>query len=287
MVAEDKVTENNMPPTNWPGEGGIEFQNVSAEYRPGEPVLRNVSLKINPGEKIGICGRTGSGKSSMVLSIFRMIELSGGTITVDGVDLSTIPRQEIRSRITGVAQDAFLLKGTLRLNADPTGFLSDGAIINALKSVHLWSVVDENGGLDADIDDLHLSHGQRQLLCLARAMLRPSKILILDEATSNVDRKTDEIMQRVIREKLSRHTIIAVAHKLDTILDFDKVALLDGGVLKEFDDPYTLLSADSDFSKLYASTMSDQPDEVGIMADDMTVSSEAPVSSSRQAHRLL
>ncbi|KMP02660.1 canalicular multispecific organic anion transporter 1 [Coccidioides immitis RMSCC 2394] len=278
MVAEDKVTENNMPPTNWPGEGGIEFQNVSAEYRPGEPVLRNVSLKINPGEKIGICGRTGSGKSSMVLSIFRMIELSGGTITVDGVDLSTIPRQEIRSRITGVAQDAFLLKGTLRLNADPTGFLSDGAIINALKSVHLWSVVDENGGLDADIDDLHLSHGQRQLLCLARAMLRPSKILILDEATSNVDRKTDEIMQRVIREKLSRHTIIAVAHKLDTILDFDKVALLDGGVLKEFDDPYTLLSADSDFSKLYASTMSDQPDEVGIMADDMTVSSEAPVS---------
>ncbi|WEW56917.1 hypothetical protein PRK78_002374 [Emydomyces testavorans] len=278
MVPEDKESENNMPPTNWPGEGGIEFQNVSAEYRPGEPVLKGVSLKINPGEKIGICGRTGSGKSSMVLSIFRMIELSGGTITIDGVDLSTIPRQEIRSRITGVAQDAFLLKGSLRLNTDPTGFLADGAIINALKSVQLWSVVDENGGLDADIDDLHLSHGQKQLLCLARAMLRPSTILILDEATSNVDSKTDEIMQRVIREKLSRHTIIAVAHKLDTILDFDKVALLESGQLKEFDDPYTLLSSDSEFSKLYASTMSDQPDEVGILPDDITVSSRGPIS---------
>ncbi|EEP79833.1 hypothetical protein UREG_04679 [Uncinocarpus reesii 1704] len=278
MVPEDKDSENNTPPTNWPGEGGIEFKDVSAEYRPGEPVLKGVSLKINPGEKIGVCGRTGSGKSSMVLSIFRMIELSGGSITVDGVDLSTIPRQEIRSRITGVAQDAFILKGSLRLNTDPTGFLADGAIINALKSVHLWSAVDENGGLDADIDDLHLSHGQKQLLCLARAMLRPSSILILDEATSNVDSKTDEIMQRVIREKLSQHTIIAVAHKLDTILDFDKVALLEGGVLKEYDDPYTLLSSDSEFSKLYASTMSEQPDEVGIMADDITISSRAPVS---------
>ncbi|KAI1930027.1 hypothetical protein LOZ60_001286 [Ophidiomyces ophidiicola] len=278
MVPEDKESENSTPPTNWPGEGGIEFNNVSAEYRPGEPVLKNVTLKINPGEKVGICGRTGSGKSSMVLSIFRMIELSGGTITVDGVDISTIPRHEVRSRITGVAQDAFILKGSLRLNADPTGSLADGAIVNALKSVHLWSVVDENGGLDADIDDLHLSHGQKQLLCLARAMLRPSTILILDEATSNVDSKTDEIMQRVIREKLSQHTIIAVAHKLDTILDFDKVALLEAGELKEYDDPYTLLSRDSDFAKLYASTMSEQPDEVGILTDDITVSSRAGVS---------
>ncbi|KAL1959109.1 hypothetical protein VTO42DRAFT_2896 [Malbranchea cinnamomea] len=272
VESEDKETENMMPPTTWPAEGGIEFRSVSAEYRPGERVLKDVSLTIAPGEKVGICGRTGSGKSSFILSIFRMIELSGGTITIDGIDISTIPRQEIRSRITGVAQDAFLLRGTLRLNADPSGYLSDGAIINALKAVHLWSVVEERGGLDADIDDLHLSHGQKQLLCLARAMLRPSTILILDEATSNVDTKTDEIMQRVIRERLSRHTIIAVAHKLDTILDFDKVALLDAGELIEYDDPYTLLSTDSAFARLYASTMAEQPDDV-VLADDITISS--------------
>lgn len=113
-----------------------------------------------------------------------MIELTGGSISIDGMDISTMPRQEIRSRITGVAQDAFILKGSLRLNADPTGVLSDTAIVSALRSVQLWSVVEERGGLDADISELHLSHGQKQLLCLARAMLRPGTILVLDEATS-------------------------------------------------------------------------------------------------------
>jgi ABC-type multidrug transport system fused ATPase/permease subunit len=125
-----------------------------------------------------------SGKSSLILSIFRMIELTSGTITLDGIDVSTIPRQEIRSRISSVSQDTFLLKGTVRLNADLTGSLPDGAIIKALKSVHLWSIVYEKGGLDVDIEELFLSHGQKQLFCLARAMLRPSSIVILDEATS-------------------------------------------------------------------------------------------------------
>ncbi|KAM5475001.1 hypothetical protein MauCBS54593_001472 [Microsporum audouinii] len=264
--SEEKDTETTQPPDNWPAQGGIEFQSVSAEYRPGEPILKNVTLTVAPGEKLGICGRTGSGKSSLILTIFRMLELSGGSILVDGVDLSTIPRSEIRSRITGVSQDALILKGSMRLNVDPTGTMADDAMISALKSVQLWNIVNEKGGLDVDIDEFHLSHGQKQLLCLARAILRPSTILILDEATSNVDNKTDEIMQRVIREKLSSRTIIAVAHKLDTILDFDRVALLDGGELLEYDDPYTLLSTDSSFSRLYSSTMAETPEDVEIIS---------------------
>ena len=126
-----------------------------------------------------------SGKSSLVLSIFRMIELSEGNITIDGIDISTLPRQEIRSRITGVAQDPLILKGSVRLNIDPMGSVSDdAAIVSSLKSVHLWNVVNEKGGLDTDIDELYLSHGQKQLLCLARAILGAGRILILDEATS-------------------------------------------------------------------------------------------------------
>lgn len=222
-----------------------------------------------------------SGKSSLILTIFRMIELSSGSISIDGVDLSTIPRQEIRSRITGVAQDPFLIKGSVRLNADPGSACTDEAIRDALKIVQLLHIIDEKGGLDVKVEELHLSHGQKQLFCLARAMLRPSTILVLDEATSkyacpnlhhsskkdrfrltdsynSVDTKTDEIMQRVIREKFSNHTVLAVAHKLDTILDFDKVAMLEGGRLIEFDDPYTLLSTDSAFNRLYTHTIAEE-----------------------------
>lgn len=128
-----------------------------------------------------------SGKTSLMLSIFRMIELNSGTIDIDGLDISTIPRQEIRSRLNGVSQDTVFIKGSVRLNADPTNSSSDRAIWDALKSVQLMNVVQEKGGLTVNIDDLHLSHGQKQLFCLVRAILHPSKILVLDEATSKYD----------------------------------------------------------------------------------------------------
>ncbi|KAL3441173.1 P-loop containing nucleoside triphosphate hydrolase protein [Aspergillus insuetus] len=258
VAKEDLPSENDPVPSSWPSQGGIEFDNVSASYGPSDLVLRNVSLSIKPGEKVGICGRTGSGKTSLMLSIFRMIELNAGTISIDGLDISTIPRQEIRSRLNGVSQDAVFIKGSVRLNADPTGSSSDRAIWDALKSVQLLAVVQEKGGLSADMDDLHLSHGQKQLFCLVRAILHPSKILVLDEATSNVDSKTDQTMQRVIREKFASHTILAVAHKLDTILDYDKVVVLDAGQVIECEDPYTLLTRDSAFNKLYANSLASE-----------------------------
>ncbi|CAI7603846.1 hypothetical protein PCG10_001957 [Penicillium crustosum] len=256
VESEDKPGEDQDVPPNWPSKGAVAFNSVSAAYRPSEPVLNDVSLTVQAGEKVGICGRTGSGKTSMIMSIFRMMELTSGTITVDGVDISRLPRREIRSRINGVSQDSLLFKGSVRLNADPTGNHTDRDILAALKSVQLLPAIEEKGDLDTDVDEIHLSHGQKQLFCLARALLRPGNILILDEATSNIDTKTDEIMQRVIREKFCNHTIIAVAHKLDTILDFDRIVVLDAGRIVENGEPYALLTEPkSHFSQLYASAM--------------------------------
>lgn len=254
VATEDGPNEDGPVPKSWPDQGAIEFREVSASYDGARNVLKDLTLSVQAGEKIGICGRTGSGKSSLIMAIFRMVELSGGSIRIDGVDISTIPRKEVRARIIGLPQDVFLLNGTVRLNIDPYKQASDQAIIGALQDVRLWDNIMEKGGLDAQVDDINLSHGQKQLFCLAQALLRPSSILILDEATSSVDDTTDSLIQRIIRQKFAKHTIIAVAHKLETIIDFDKVAVLDYGVLKEFDKPHTLLAReDSRFRQLYRS----------------------------------
>ncbi|KAJ5098890.1 hypothetical protein N7532_005891 [Penicillium argentinense] len=256
VESEDQPGEDDDIPPNWPSSGAVNFHSISAAYRPSEPVLNDVSLSIQGGEKVGICGRTGSGKTSMIMSIFRMIELTSGTITVDGVDLARLPRRDLRARINGVSQDSLLFKGSVRTNADPTGSCTDHDILGALRSVQLLPAIEEKGDLDTDIGEIYLSHGQKQLFCLARALLRQGNILILDEATSNIDTKTDEIMQRVIREKFCNHTIISVAHKLDTILDYDRVVVLDAGRIVETGEPYALLTEPkSHFAKLYSSAM--------------------------------
>lgn len=272
---EDKPGEDNAPPSNWPEKGGIEFDNISAAYRDNDLVLNGVSLTIKPGEKVAVCGRTGSGKTSLIMSLFRMIELQsqqGGTIRVDGVDISTLPRQAVRQRIVGVPQHPFLLKGSVRLNADPLGVATDAAILSALSCVQvLDSIQKDGGGLDTDIDEVNLSVGQKQLFCLARAILRPGNILVLDEATSSIDAKTEEVMQRLIRKKFCNHTILAVAHRLETIMDFDKVVVLESGRLIEVGNPYELLEVPgSAFERLYSAS---QAEEMVVEADVLGVKS--------------
>jgi len=208
-------------------------------------------MKISPGQKVGICGRTGSGKSSFLSTLLRLLDLDSGSIVIDGQDLSTLPREVVRTRMIAIPQDPFILSESTRLNADPGGKVSDDKIIAALTKVNLWSVIEPRGGLDENMKSQPLSHGQQQLFCLARAMLRTSKILILDEATSNVDRETDQLMQRIIREEFQGHTIITVAHRLDTIEDSDMVAVLDAGALVEFGNPKALLAKDSFFKSLH------------------------------------
>ncbi|KAK2786100.1 hypothetical protein FQN52_007979 [Onygenales sp. PD_12] len=274
--SENLPTECQEPPIDWPTHGAITFRNVSAGYKVSEPVLKNISLRIGGGQKIAICGRTGSGKSSMVLSIFRMMEEITGCITVDGVDLSTIPRNDVRSRLICIPQDAYLFSGTVRHNVDPTGSAPDDAIIGALQKVQLWEAISNKGGLDAETTDTFLSHGQRQLFCLARALLRTSRVIIFDEGTSSVDEKTDELIQRLIRQEFKYHTIIMIAHKLDTILDFDKVAILSGGELVECGDPMALLATESSaFFKLYNAHSSQPAGVVDSISQDVERSSWA------------
>ena len=181
-----------------------------------------------------------------------MIEISSGTISIDSLDLSLIPRDIVRSSLNIIPQDPFFLYGTIRLNLDPSCSISTPLIEIALKRVALYDLVISKGGLDVHMDKEFLSHGQRQLFCLARALLRPGKILALDEVTSSVDLDTDGLMQRIIREEFKDHTIIAIAHRLETIRDFDRVIVIHEGRIVECDAPKTLLGREgSAFRELF------------------------------------
>ncbi|QPC67918.1 hypothetical protein HYE67_010149 [Fusarium culmorum] len=265
-ASEHEPQEKEQPPSVWPSKGTIVFDQVSAGYKDSEDVLKNINLNIEAGQKVGICGRTGSGKSSMVSCLFRMIDLHGGRITVDGLDISTIPREEIRTRLVGVPQDAFLIDGSsVRLNADPAGGLTDATIEDALRAVELWDIVTDNGGLDTSIEELHLSHGQRQLFCIGRAILRPSPIVVLDEATSSVDSRVDELVQRLVRERFSNRTVISIVHKLQSALDdFDMVVVLDAGKLQEIGHPQELLAKGPEasmFASMYQSVATEKKED--------------------------
>jgi ATP-binding cassette, subfamily C (CFTR/MRP), member 1 len=195
-----------------------------------------------------------SGKSSLLSVLLRILDMESGTITIDGVDLQVIPREIIRSRLVTIPQDPFIFSGSVRLNADPTSSSSDELIIAALTKVGLWSILSERGGLDAEMTANPLSQGEQQIFCLARAMLKTQcGVLVLDEATSNVDTETDQLMQRLIREEFRGYTIITVAHRLDTILDSDRIVVLNSGRIVEVGTPEELSGRQSAFKELRGS----------------------------------
>ncbi|XP_044572443.1 multidrug resistance-associated protein 1 isoform X22 [Drosophila ananassae] len=232
-------------PKNWPEEGRVEFQNFQVRYREGlDLVLRGVSFNIKGGEKVGIVGRTGAGKSSLTLALFRIIESAGGRIAIDGVDIATMGLHMLRSRLTIIPQDPVLFSGSLRMNLDPFEVNTDDEIWKALELSHLKLFVKSlAAGLNHEIAEggENLSVGQRQLVCLARALLRKTKVLVLDEATAAVDLETDDLIQKTIRTEFKECTVLTIAHRLNTILDSDKVIVLDKGQITEFASPTELL----------------------------------------------
>ncbi|CAI7598161.1 unnamed protein product [Penicillium glandicola] len=261
-TTEDLDSETEAVPEDWPQQGGIDISGVSASYdTSSEPVLIGIDLKIHPGEKVALCGRTGSGKSSLISAILRILELNSGTILIDGIDISKVSRAHVRSSINTIPQQPFFLHGTVRLNANPEGNATDETIIASLRAVNIWSYIELKGGLDVDMSDDFLSHGQQQLFCLARALCKSSSIIIMDEATSSVDSETDTLMQTVIRTHFKNQTVVAIAHKLHTILDFDKVALMENGKIVEFDTPKALLSKEGSAFKTLLEAFHDSSKE--------------------------
>lgn len=237
------------PASNWPQRGHVKFSNFSLRYREDlELVLKGIDCDITPGEKIGIVGRTGAGKSSLTLALFRILEKAGGSIIIDDVDISTIGLHDLRSKLTIIPQDPVLFSGTLRMNLDPFNSFSDEDLWEALEHAHLKKYVESlEGGLLYECSERgeNLSVGQRQLICLARALLKKSKILVLDEATAAVDLKTDNLIQNTIRREFSDCTILTIAHRLNTVLDYSRIMVLDKGQIKEFDSPDVLLKDES------------------------------------------
>uniref|UniRef100_A0A4W3JI22 ATP-binding cassette, sub-family C (CFTR/MRP), member 10 n=1 Tax=Callorhinchus milii TaxID=7868 RepID=A0A4W3JI22_CALMI len=223
--------------------GLVEFRDVVLRYRPGLPrALNRVNFQIRVGERVGIVGRTGSGKSSMFLALFRMVELSEGQILIDGIDTKAVSLEELRSRLAIIPQDAFLFSGSVRENLDPLGRHTEQQLLRVLKQCHLLQLVNRMGGLGAELGEKgrNLSAGQKQLVCLARALLTQAKVLCIDEATASVDQRTDQLLQQTIREEFADKTVLTIAHRLNTVMDSDRVLVMQAGRVKEFDSPLVL-----------------------------------------------
>ncbi|TQN69244.1 Multidrug resistance protein fer6 [Colletotrichum shisoi] len=265
---------------SWPEKGEIVFENVEMRYRANLPlVLSGLSMHVRGGERIGIVGRTGAGKSSIMSTLFRLVELSGGHITIDGVDISTIGLHDLRSRLAIIPQDPTLFKGTVRSNLDPFGEHTDLELWSALRQadlvpvdanledprskessvIHLDSIVEEDG--------LNFSLGQRQLMALARALVRGSRIIVCDEATSSVDMETDDKIQNTIATSFRGRTLLCIAHRLRTIIGYDRICVMDAGRIAELDTPLALWQQEGGIFRSMC-------DRSGIRLEDVRMSSE-------------
>ncbi|KAJ1996422.1 hypothetical protein GGI25_000485 [Coemansia spiralis] len=244
-----EVIEDNRPEKSWPEQGTVEFRGYSTRYREGlDMVLKDLSFSVRPREKVGIVGRTGAGKSSLTLALFRIVEAAEGSILVDGKDISQYGLFDLRSKLSIIPQDPVLFAGTVRENLDPFGEYSDQEIWNALAHAHLAEFIrskDERLEFVVTQGGENFSVGQRQLICLARALLKRAKILILDEATAAIDPESDEIIQKSIRKEFKDCTVLTIAHRLNTIIDSDRILVLDKGQLAEFDTPQNLLTKEN------------------------------------------
>ncbi len=232
---------------NWPSGGKIEFRDVHMQYRDNPPVLKGITFAVREGERVGICGRTGSGKSSILMTLFRIVPLLKGNILIDNNDITMVPLQILRRRIAIIPQDPVLFSGTIRFQLDPFNEFTDEKIWGALSEVSMKDYVES---LPHKLDEIlyergeNLSQGQRQLLCIARALLRKSKIIVIDEGTSAVDPHTDSIIQEVLKSNTDKNkaTILTVAHRLSTIVNYDRVLVLRDGTVVEFDTPNNLIA---------------------------------------------
>ncbi|KAJ3231382.1 hypothetical protein HDU78_007733, partial [Chytriomyces hyalinus] len=274
------VIEENRAPSNWPSKGSIQVSNLEMRYAPDlPPVLHNISFSVKGGEKVGIVGRTGAGKSSLSLSLFRIVEATQGTICIDGVDIATLGLFDLRSRMTMIPQDPVLFAGTIRSNLDPFNLYDDAAVWSCLKDVRFFESMQSNGlsprssvetfgsidvgdngrerGLDTAVSEGggNFSQGQRQLLCLARAMLKSSTVTVFDEATASVDNETDANIQRIIRgPSFANTTVLSIAHRLRTVIDYDKILVLDHGRVVQFGTPSELIQSDGIFRSMCIET---------------------------------
>lgn len=258
--------------SGWPERGMVVFKGVWLAYKQGQqPVLRGLSFTVLPGQKIAIVGRTGAGKSTILTALFRIIELQQGCIEVDGVDISQVPLHLLRSRLAIVPQEPVLFSGTLRSNLDPLGKHSDADLWLALSRTSMQEAIAKQpgGGLDSQVllAGENYSIGQRQLLCLTRALLQKSQIIVMDEATASIDMATDAIIQDSLRANFAGCTLLTIAHRLNTIMDYDRVMVLQDGLVKEFGPPLELArQGDTEFAALVS--------ESGINLDDYSSSAD-------------